>query len=680
MSDLPRSRVLLPLLLAATGAYSTPSRSGLAVVDRFQSAWVRTGASPSRSLKEFASLQGLEPGIADLAAWGRWRAQVRTDPASARKLLDSLSGLEGSPVAPLAREQLAGILFPDNAHPDSAELGTLHPFLERKLLPETRSRLRRRYLFDLLAAHRWSEARPLALELLAMDTTLGQVRRIASGFAGDSTFSRSVELRLALARAMISSHPDSSLAILDSLRKGRTATPGEWILRGRVLLELGDADGAIAAFRHAAEDPREEQAFLWVAKGLEKVGRADDARVAFGEYARRWPRTPKAQEWLWGNGMDSERAGRCEEAAGWYERVKAGGGKRADWARFREGYCWYRNGQMERAEKVFAREKGSVSAASQREAAWFFQAAALRAQGREAAARSEFSALSAASPWSFHGHLARRAIRTDSAFADSLRHQRDSGAVLWPGERPIRLERADTVGLVRLLCARSTGDDRLTSDVSRRLDESMERHGEREFALVRWMRSLGLEQEAGPRLRRLLGRLSAEEIAHLPKSVMREFYPMPYEREALALLKGDSLVDAAFVHSVMRQESGYDRFARSGAGAIGLLQLMPTTGKAMARMVGMKGFTPARLTDPQVNLRLGIAYLRDLARMWKGRMPLVLANYNAGPGPTQRWSRAFDTLPVEQAVEEISYWETRDYVKKCMGNFWTYRMLYPEAR
>jgi len=486
-------------------------------------------------------------------------------------------------------------------------------------------------------------------------------------------------LRLAVARVMLANEQvDSSLAMLDSLKALRTPTSAEWILRGRIELELGHADEAIAAFRHGAEDPREEQAFSWLAKGLEKVGRTEDAKVAFAEYARRWPSAPKAQEWLWSSGMDAEKAGNCPEATSWYERVKAGGGRRAEWARFREGYCWFRVGDYVRAERTLSKEKRAASG-SQKDAAWFFQAQALMAQGKSGEAHAEFVGLSRAAPWSFHGHLARRAAGLDSIFLDSMRRVRDTAAAMWPGERPIRPEKSDSVNLRRILCARETGNDWLAGEVSRRFDESLVGHGEREFALVRWMRTLGLEQEADPRLRKLLGRLSAEEIARLPKSILREFYPMPYRKEAAAYLAGDTLLDLAFVHSVMRQESGYDRFARSGAGAVGLLQLMPATGRAMARKTGLKGFRPDRLTDPDVNLRLGIAYLRDLSRIWKGRLPLILANYNAGPEPTLRWSPAFDTLPVEWAVEEITYWETRDYVKRCMGNFWTYRMLYPET-
>jgi soluble lytic murein transglycosylase len=194
------------------------------------------------------------------------------------------------------------------------------------------------------------------------------------------------------------------------------------------------------------------------------------------------------------------------------------------------------------------------------------------------------------------------------------------------------------------------------------------------------MNSLGMQRDATPRMRRLLGRLPSQEISKLTKPVMRLFYPMPYLAETKPLLAHDTLLDAAFVHAVMRQESGYDRFAKSGAGAMGLLQLMPATARAMARVAGVGGFRTEQLNDPVVNLRLGITYLRDLTRVWKGQLPLVLANYNAGPSATMRWMDGFLKLPIEQATEEITYWETRDYVKKCMGNYWTYRLLYPESK
>lgn len=649
-------------------------------VAAFRSAWAKASSAPSQSLKGFDALARTEPGLADLVAWGRVQALSAKDANKAAWVMDSLAVTEGSPVAVLARERLAVLRYPEANKADSTEIAGIQEFLGHRLRADSRARLRRRLLADLAAAHRFQEAAPLASELLSGDPSLSDVRRIAQWLSPDTAFIHSPGLRLSLAQALLVGNPDSALSILDSLKARRTPSTAEWILRGRIQLELGDAEAAIAAFRHGAEDPRQEQALLWLAKGLEKVGRAEDAKTAFSEYARRWPAAPKAQEWLWSNGVDAEHAGKCDEATTWYERVKAGGGRRADWARFREGYCWFQVKEYSRAERTLSKDKRDAGAGGQREAASFFLAQAMQAQGKGAQAKAELQDLARSAPWSFHGHLARRALGTDSLFADSLRRIPDAVASLWPGERPIRLEKSDSVNLLRILCARATGDDWLAGEVSRRVDDALSGHGEREFALVRWMRSIGLAQEAGPRLRRLLGRLPAEEIAKLPKSVMREFYPMPYLKEVQPLLKGDTVLDAAFVHSVMRQESGYDRFARSGAGAVGLLQLMPSTAKAVARKVGLKGFRADRLTDPAVNLKLGVAYLRDLARVWKGRLPLVLANYNAGPSPTLRWRPAFDSLPLAGAVEQITFWETRDYVKKCMGNVWTYRLLYPEVR
>jgi len=671
-------RVVGLVLVGAASGFGAVAE--LPQVAAFRSAWSMASSDPTRSAKEFQVLAQEEPGLSDLAVWGRIRALERSDPNRAAWLMDSLSVSDASPVSVLAREQLALMRYPDLAKADSTEIGGIQDFLGRRLRAASRNRLRYRLLRDLAFAHRFPEAEKLASELLAADTSISDVHRILGWLAADTAFVRSPAVRLSTAQAELVSAPDSALSVLDSLRALRTPTAAEWILRGRVQLELGDANAAIAAFRHGAEDPREQQALFWLAKGLEKVGRENDSKVAFAEYARRWPSDPQAQNWLWTTGMDAERAGDCEDADRYYERVRAGGGRRADWARFREGYCWYRVGDYDRAEKALAAKNREIAMGSQREASWYFYSRSLQAQGKTAQARTEFVALAQAAPWSFHGHLARMAAGIDSAFSDSLRRIPDTGSYLWPGGRPIRMEKSDSLDLLRLLCAEVVGDDWLSVEISRRVEESFTGHGERELAMVRWMRSLGLEREAGPRLGKLLGRLPQEEIAHLPKSVMREFYPMPYLRDIRPMLEGDTLLDAAFVHSVMRQESGYDPLARSAAGAVGLLQLMPSTGKTMARKVGLKGYSADRLTDPKVNLKLGIAYLQDLSKIWKGRLPLVLANYNAGPAATLRWSPAFDSLPIGQAVEEITYWETRDYVKKCMGNVWTYRLLYPESR
>jgi soluble lytic murein transglycosylase len=126
----------------------------------------------------------------------------------------------------------------------------------------------------------------------------------------------------------------------------------------------------------------------------------------------------------------------------------------------------------------------------------------------------------------------------------------------------------------------------------------------------------------------------------------------------------------------MKQESGFVPEIRSPAGAIGLMQIMPSTGKNLAKMENIEDFNVSQLRDPELNIRLGTAYLDDLKKKYNGNLMLVLCNYNAGPGPTNRWRKNHGMKPIEVFNEEISYWETRDYTKKVMGNFWSYGIIY----
>jgi soluble lytic murein transglycosylase len=103
---------------------------------------------------------------------------------------------------------------------------------------------------------------------------------------------------------------------------------------------------------------------------------------------------------------------------------------------------------------------------------------------------------------------------------------------------------------------------------------------------------------------------------------------------------------------------------------------MPATAKILARKDGWSDFDASMLSGPEANIRLGTMYLRDLKKDYNENYCFVLANYNAGPEATRRWLTQLGGKPLEKLVEDISYWETRDYVKKVMGNYWTYRILW----
>jgi soluble lytic murein transglycosylase len=153
-------------------------------------------------------------------------------------------------------------------------------------------------------------------------------------------------------------------------------------------------------------------------------------------------------------------------------------------------------------------------------------------------------------------------------------------------------------------------------------------------------------------------------------------FPAPH-RETLARYAQAAGLDETWVYGLIRQESRFIQDARSSAGAQGLMQIMPATARYVARRVGVSDHRAARLTDLDVNLQLGTAYLRMVFDDLDGHPLLASAAYNAGPSRARAW-RAALARPVEGAIfaETIPFNETRDYVKRVMSNAVYYAALF----
>jgi soluble lytic murein transglycosylase len=135
--------------------------------------------------------------------------------------------------------------------------------------------------------------------------------------------------------------------------------------------------------------------------------------------------------------------------------------------------------------------------------------------------------------------------------------------------------------------------------------------------------------------------------------------------------------EPALVLAITRQESGFDPNVRSGAGARGMMQLMPGTASVLARRIGVS-YSPAMLDEPDYNMRLGAAYLGQLVSQFSGSYVMAAAGYNAGPGRPTQWTsfcgdpRGGSTDPVD-FIECIPFSETRNYVMRVIENMEVYR-------
>lgn len=156
-------------------------------------------------------------------------------------------------------------------------------------------------------------------------------------------------------------------------------------------------------------------------------------------------------------------------------------------------------------------------------------------------------------------------------------------------------------------------------------------------------------------------------------------YPRPYEREVLSV-STETGVDPALIWSVMWVESAFNPRARSPLGAVGLMQLMPSTAKLIASKVLGNPKVAKRLYRPETNIFIGATYLAELERHFRGHLPLVLVGYNAGPGIARRFYKRLKDLPTDLFIEVIPYGGTATYVKKVIGFVSAYRSLYDTGR
>jgi soluble lytic murein transglycosylase len=133
-------------------------------------------------------------------------------------------------------------------------------------------------------------------------------------------------------------------------------------------------------------------------------------------------------------------------------------------------------------------------------------------------------------------------------------------------------------------------------------------------------------------------------------------------------------LDPNLLLAVMRVESAYQKHIVSYAGAVGLLQIMPRTGRMIAHALERDGFTPADLLDPETNLEFGAWYLASLIRRFDGHLPLAVAAYNGGPHNVRRWMQesSADT-PLDVLLERIPFSQTHRYVRKVLVHYRAYR-------
>ena len=176
--------------------------------------------------------------------------------------------------------------------------------------------------------------------------------------------------------------------------------------------------------------------------------------------------------------------------------------------------------------------------------------------------------------------------------------------------------------------------------------------------------------------RTIVPNFEARKIGDLPVSVWKVLYPLPYEsvirREA-----AKNNFDPMLAAGLMRQESTFQADALSPQNAIGLMQVIPKTGRLLARQLKVR-YSNDRLFQPEYNIQLGMLYISGLVKL-TGGPEYALAAFDAGEDRIAAWKAERNYEEVPELVESIPFSETRDYVQIVLRNTEVYRMIYGQA-
>jgi len=177
-------------------------------------------------------------------------------------------------------------------------------------------------------------------------------------------------------------------------------------------------------------------------------------------------------------------------------------------------------------------------------------------------------------------------------------------------------------------------------------------------------------------MKRAYPQYMTDQGARVPVEALKVIFPLDYWpliQENAATYNLDPFMIAALIN----QESAFDASAKSAANAIGLMQVLPSTGRQYARKLHIRRFSTALLTRPEVNIRLGIAFFSDVVNR-AGGVHFALASYNAGEQRVREWNAERPGLELDEYIDGIPFPETQAYVKRIIGTTEDYRRLYAD--
>lgn len=158
-------------------------------------------------------------------------------------------------------------------------------------------------------------------------------------------------------------------------------------------------------------------------------------------------------------------------------------------------------------------------------------------------------------------------------------------------------------------------------------------------------------------------------------TILKLMYPLRF-KDYVVKYSQQNEIDPYLVFAIIKAESSFNPKATSNKNAKGLMQITETTGKWGAEKLKMEGFFPEHLYDPEINIRIGSWYIKNLMREFDNDMKLAIAAYNGGSGNVTEWLKNSEYSRTGKSLDKIPFKETDRFVKRVINNFSVYKRLY----
>jgi len=343
-------------------------------------------------------------------------------------------------------------------------------------------------------------------------------------------------------------------------------------------------------------------------------------------------------------------------------------------AHWRAGWLNYRLGNYKEASRIFEEQIHKFPGTPETASALYWRGRLYETQDHDTAkAAANYRTIVRVYQHFFYAQMARRRLAAlGSTIADTAEAETDLDQLKSP-EIPTLSESfpEDSPHLAKAKLLANAG---LNEYLAREIAADPDSGSWSALAEAQIYASYGEAYRALRALKRALPGAASASIESIPLPYWRILFPEPY----WSIIKAEAAknnVDPYLVASLIRQESEFNPSVISYANAWGLMQLLPTVGRSLARQEGMKNFQTFQLLDPETNIRLGTRYLKQTLDKFGGVPEYALAAYNAGDSRVQDWQASGPYSGMDEFVESIPFTQTREYVQAILRNIEIYHEI-----